>query len=145
MNSELIQDVNKVLADSYVFAFKAQTYHWNVEGSNFPQYHKFFRKIYNEVYESIDTTAEYIRSIDGYTPTSLPQLLAMTMITEDDEVVSAMSMIDSLLDANNLVLASLMMAYKSAEQATELGLANYLQDRIAAHQKHGWMLKATTK
>ena len=69
----------------------------------------------------------------------------MTMITEDDEVGSAMSMIDSLLDANNLVLASLMMAYKSAEQATELGLANYLQDRIAAHQKHGWMLKATTK
>jgi starvation-inducible DNA-binding protein len=145
MNSELIQDVKKVLADSYVFSFKAQTYHWNVEGADFPQYHEFFGNIYEEVHGSIDTTAEYIRSIDGYTPTTLSQLLSMTMIAENDEVGSSMSMIDSLLDANNLVLASLMMAYKSAEQATELGLANYLQDRIAAHQKHGWMLKATTK
>jgi starvation-inducible DNA-binding protein len=145
MNSELIQDVKKVLADSYVFSFKAQTYHWNVEGTDFPQYHEFFGNIYEEVHGSIDTTAEFIRAIDGYTPTSLSQLLSMTMITENDEVGSSMSMIDSLLDANNLVLASLMMAYKSAEQATELGLANYLQDRIAAHQKHGWMLKATTK
>ena len=56
-----------------------------------------------------------------------------------------MSMVNRLLDTNNLILASLMMAYKDAETATELGLANFLQDRIAAHQKHGWMLKATTK
>jgi DNA-binding ferritin-like protein len=50
-----------------------------------------------------------------------------------------------LLDANNLVLASLMMAYQEAEQATEIGLSNFLQDRVAAHQKHGWMLKSITK
>jgi DNA-binding ferritin-like protein len=38
-----------------------------------------------------------------------------------------------------------MMAYRAADNATELGLANFIQDRIAAHQKHGWMLKATLK
>ena len=54
-------------------------------------------------------------------------------------------MANRLLDANNLVLASLMMAYKDAEAATELGLSNFLQDRIAAHQKHGWMLKSFTR
>jgi starvation-inducible DNA-binding protein len=145
MNETLIQDLKQVLADSYVFTYKAQTYHWNVEGSNFPQYHEFFGNIYEEVYGSIDTTAEFIRAIDGYTPVSFRELLGMTIISEDDEVVSPMSMVGRLLDANNLILATLTMAYRSAEQATELGLANYLQDRIAAHQKHGWMLKAITK
>jgi DNA-binding ferritin-like protein len=38
-----------------------------------------------------------------------------------------------------------MQAYKLAEAAGELGASNFLQDRITAHQKHRWMLKATLK
>jgi DNA-binding ferritin-like protein len=46
---------------------------------------------------------------------------------------------------NLKVIATLMRAYKDAEDESELGVSNYLQDRIQAHQKHGWMLKATIK
>ena len=145
MNEELITSMKKVLADTFVMYFKAHTYHWNVEGADFKQYHDFFGGIYLELFESVDNIAEHIRQLDGYTPTALMELKSYSMVSEDEEAVSAMSMVNRLLDANNLLLASLMMAYKDAEAATELGLANFLQDRIAAHQKHGWMLKATTK
>jgi starvation-inducible DNA-binding protein len=145
MNEELITSMKKVLADTFVMYFKAHTYHWNVEGSDFKQYHDFFRGIYEELFAAVDDIAEHIRQLDGYAPTSLMELKSYSMVSEDEESVSAMSMINRLLDTNNLILASLMMAYKDAEAATELGLANFLQDRIAAHQKHGWMLKATTK
>ena len=66
-------------------------------------------------------------------------------VQEDDTVVGAMQMIRNLLDANNVVLLSLMKAYKIAEEAGEIGVSNFLQDRVIAHQKHGWMLKATLK
>jgi DNA-binding ferritin-like protein len=33
----------------------------------------------------------------------------------------------------------------TAEETKEIALANFLQDRIEAHTKHRWMLKATTK
>ena len=145
MNEELITSMKKVLADTFVMYFKAHTYHWNVEGADFKQYHDFFRSIYEELFAAVDDIAEHIRQLDGYTPTSLMELKSYSMVSEDEEAVSAMSMVNRLLDTNNLILASLMMAYKDAEAATELGLANFLQDRIAAHQKHGWMLKATTK
>ena len=145
MNEELIISMKKVLADTFVMYFKAHTYHWNVEGADFKQYHDFFGGIYLELFEAVDNIAEHIRQLDGYAPTALMELKSYSMVSEDEEAVSAMSMINRLLDANNLLLASLMMAYKDAEAATELGLANFLQDRIAAHQKHGWMLKATTK
>jgi starvation-inducible DNA-binding protein len=145
MNEELIISMKKVLADTFVMYFKAHTYHWNVEGSDFKQYHDFFGGIYEELFAAVDDIAEHIRQLDGYTPTSLMELKSYSMVSEDEEQVSAMSMVNRLLDTNNLILASLMMAYKDAEAATELGLANFLQDRIAAHQKHGWMLKATTK
>lgn len=145
MDETLIQEVKKVLGNSFVMYFKAHTYHWNVIGADFKQYHDLFAGIYEEVYGSVDTTAEFIRALDGFTPTSLPQIVGLSMISEDDEPVSAMSMVNRLLDANQIVLASLFTAYQAADNATELGLANYLQDRIAAHQKHGWMLKATLK
>ena len=145
MNEELITSMKKVLADTFVMYFKAHTYHWNVEGADFKQYHDFFGGIYEELFAAVDDIAEHIRQLDGYTPTSLMELKSYSMVSEDEEAVSAMSMVNRLLDTNNLILASLMMAYKDAEAATELGLSNFLQDRIAAHQKHGWMLKATTK
>jgi DNA-binding ferritin-like protein len=34
-------------------------------------------------------------------------------------------------------------AYRLANDHDELGLANYLQDRIDAHKKHGWMIRST--
>ena len=145
MNEELIVALKKVLADTFVMYYKAHSYHWNVEGSNFPQYHSFLNDLYEEIFAAVDTIAEHIRHIDGYTPTSLTELKSYSMISEDEDVLSAMSMMNRLIDANNLVLASLMMAYQEAEQATEIGLSNFLQDRVAAHQKHGWMLKSITK
>ena len=145
MNEELIVALKKVLADTFVMYYKAHSYHWNVEGSDFPQYHSFLNDLYEEIFGAVDTIAEHIRQIDGYTPTSLTELKSYSMISEDEDVLSAMSMMNRLIDANNLVLASLMMAYQEAEQATEIGLSNFLQDRVAAHQKHGWMLKSITK
>jgi len=143
---ELLQlSLQKTLADAFTMYFKAHTFHWNVEGPDFPQYHDLFGEIYEEVYGSIDLLAEHIRQIDAYTPTSLKQLSGLTVVTEDETVMPALQMIKSLMDANSMVLASLMLSYRDADNASELGLANFLQDRITAHQKHAWMLKATLK
>jgi starvation-inducible DNA-binding protein len=143
---ELLQlSLQKTLADAFTMYFKAHTFHWNVEGPDFKQYHDLFGGIYEEVYGSIDLLAEHIRQIDAYTPTSLKQLSELTVVTEDETVMPALQMIKSLMDANSMVLASLMLSYRDADNASELGLANFLQDRIAAHQKHAWMLKATLK
>ena len=137
--------LQKTLADAFTMYFKAHTFHWNVEGPDFKQYHDLFGDIYEEVYGSVDLLAEHIRQIDAYTPTTLKQLSGLTVVTEDETVMPALQMVKSLMDANSMVLASLMLSYRDAEAASELGLANFLQDRIAAHQKHAWMLKATLK
>jgi starvation-inducible DNA-binding protein len=145
MNDELINALKKVMADTFVMYYKAHASHWNVEGSNFPQYHEFLNDLYNELWASVDDIAEKIRQLGGYAPSSLSELLSHTMISENTGTLSAIEYFSKLVDANNLVLASLLMAYKEAESATEIGVSNFLQDRVMAHQKHGWMLKATTK
>jgi DNA-binding ferritin-like protein len=43
------------------------------------------------------------------------------------------------------MLASLTQAYDMATKENEIGIANFLQDRIQAHEKHGWMLRSILK
>jgi starvation-inducible DNA-binding protein len=145
MNEELVQAMNKVFGDTFVMYYKTHSYHWNVEGRSFFADHTFLEEIYTEVYGVVDTIAEHIRYLDAYAPTSLMKLKQSSSVAEDDIVVGSTQMISNLLTANDVVILSLMQAYKIAEAAGEIGVSNFLQDRVIAHQKHRWMLKATLK
>lgn len=137
--------LKKALADVFVFYLKTHFYHWNVEGEDFYQYHKLFGEIYQEVYGSVDLLAEQIRTLDVYAPGSLFRFAELTSITEDKIIPDNKTMASNLLVENEKVLQSLNTAYKAAENENELGISNFLQDRIQAHRKHSWFLKASVK
>lgn len=145
MAEQLIDSLKECLADVFAFYVKAQNYHWNVEGPDFYQYHKLFGEIYEDVSGSADGIGELIRTMNEYAPGTLDRFKALTKLSEDETVPNALSMVSNLRMDNDTVIASLMIAYKQAEDAGELGISNYLQDRIQAHQKHGWFLRATGK
>ena len=54
-------------------------------------------------------------------------------------------MINELMADNDTLMMELSKAQKMAEVDGEVGLANFLQDRIDIHKKHAWMLRATSK
>lgn len=142
---ELIQAMKKSLADTFAFYLKAQGFHWNVEGPNFPQYHALFDTIYNEVYGSIDQFAEEIRSLDAYAPASFARFSELTSLEDEIQILNAQGMLTKLLADNDVVLSSLEQAYELAEVAHNHGLSNFLAERQDAHKKHAWQLKATLK
>lgn len=141
----LADTLRKVIADSYVLYFKAHSFHWNVEGADFAQYHEFIGNFYEEVFTSIDSYAELIRTLDQYAPTSLSRLISLSSIEEASGIPDAMIMLKTLRRDNDLFLAVLVQAYDEAEKESQFGISNYLQDRIQAHEKHAWMLRAITK
>jgi starvation-inducible DNA-binding protein len=141
----LIDELKKVHADAFTFYLKAHYYHWNVEGPNFPQYHDFLQNLYQEVFASVDSIAELIRTLDSYAPGTLTRLKELTSIEETDDVPDAKTMMSRLLQENNILRASLLTAYRTAESTGEVGISNFLQDRIQAHEKHAWMLRSILK
>ncbi len=142
----MIADIlRRLISEAYVLYFKAHTFHWNVEGPDFVQYHKFLNKFYEEVFDSIDSYAELIRTTDQYAPISLSRLIEMSSIEESSSIPDAVSMLKIIERDNTVFIASLLEAYDEAEKASEFGISNYIQDRIQAHEKHGWMLRALTK
>ena len=141
----LIDELKKVHADAFTFYLKAHFYHWNVEGPNFPQYHDFLQNLYQEVFASVDILAELIRTLDSYAPGTLTRLKELTSIEETDDVPDAKTMMTRLLQENNILRASLLTAYTTADTTGEVGISNFLQDRIQAHEKHSWMLRSILK
>ena len=143
MNEELIKAMKIAFATEYSFYLKAHFYHWNVEGADFAQYHTLFGGIYQEVYGSIDPFAENIRKLGSYTPGSYTRFSMLSQIDDELTVQPAMDMIRELLDDGEKILKVLDMVYDLAEGARQFGISNFLAERIDAHQKHNWMLRAT--
>ena len=54
-------------------------------------------------------------------------------------------MCQRLMKDNETLISDLTYAYTEAEKEKQLGLANFLQDRIDAHKKHEWMLRSILK
>lgn len=142
---ELSQALKIVLANHYAFSLKAQNFHWNVEGPDFSQYHALFGDIYEEVYGSVDTIAERVRTIGYYTPGSFRRYLELSQVEDQVEIPSARSMMEKLLADINVLQSSIKVCYDLAEQNSNHGLSNLMAERQDAFAKHAWMLTATLK
>jgi starvation-inducible DNA-binding protein len=132
-------------ASEYAYMLKAQFYHWNVEGSNFPQYHKFLGKIYEEVQDNIDTFAENIRKLGTYTPASFERFSMLSRIDDETQIVPAEQMLAELLADSERMCEMFKVVFMLSEQAREYGLSDFIAGRQDAHRKHAWMLKSTLK
>ena len=138
--------IKTAFASEYAFALKAQNFHWNVEGASFPQLHVLFEKIYNEVYDSIDTFAEQIRALQMYTPASLQKFSMLTKVEDENaEGMDAGQMVAELLQDSEKMAGIFKLVFAMAEQAGDHGLSNFFADRQDAHKKHSWMLRSTLK
>lgn len=141
----LADSLKSLLGNTFGLYFKAHTYHWNVEGPDFAQYHEFLGDFYTDVFGSVDTIAELIRTLNVYAPTTLKRMTELSDVVESDVIPSPLEMIRAIKVENDKYLAMLLAAYKEAEDAGEIGISNALQDRITAHEKHAWMLRSITK
>ena len=145
MNEALIKAAKIGFASQYTFFLKAQFCHWNVEGINFQELHALFEKIYTEVYDSIDDFAEKIRACGGYAPSSNTRFSVLSMIDDETNVMPAEQMVQQLLQDSDNMVTILKRVYDIAEAEGEHGFSNFLAERMDAHRKHSWQLRATAK
>lgn len=141
-SEELIQKAKECLADTFVMYMKAHAYHWNVVGSNFPQYHEFLGNLYEELHNAVDPLAEQIRTLDSFAPFSLSRMIELSSIREDTKVADIENIFANLIIANDITMNSIKETYDMAEKEQAFAYSNFLQDRLTAHAKHAWMLKS---
>jgi starvation-inducible DNA-binding protein len=141
----LIEELKRVQADTFAMYNKAHYYHWNVEGADFVQYHDFLNDVYTALFAAVDDVAEQVRQLDAYAPNGKRMLNELTQIGIDDGIPDALQMFRNLHADNQTAMEGIIVAYNSADAEMQIGLSNFLQDRMMYHKKLDWMLKSITK
>lgn len=141
----LSDNLKVLLASTQSFAIKSQNFHWNVEGSNFPQYHEFFDSLYGDVAGTIDKIAEYIRILGHYTPGSLTRYAELTIIQDQTKIPRAELMfVESLQDCEKMIQLVAAM-FDEATNERQQGIANYMAELQDLYAKKAWFIRSTLK
>jgi len=141
----LADALKTLLATEEAFALKAKQFHWNVEGPDFGQLHAFFDAIYEDVYGATDPTAEYIRTLGEYAPGSFERFTELSQIQGQTKIPRARLMLEELLANNGQMIDLLNQVFQTATDENKQGIANFIAERLDAHEKHGWMLRSYLK
>lgn len=140
---QLIEKMQKLLATSFAMYLKTHQFHWNVEGQDFHQYHDFFGNLYNEIWGSVDTTAEQIRALGTKAKGSMTEYKEMSAVLDQMTTPSIQEMNAILYRDNETVISVLNEVHEEAEKQRAYGLLNYIEGRLDTHKKHSWMLRAS--
>ncbi len=141
--SSVALELSKVLADSYSLYLKTHGYHWNVKGPNFSSLHGLFMAQYTEMWNALDEIAERIRALGETAPMSGAAFGNLTSMKEGDPTLSWEDMLKDLKAGHKQVIDTLEATQKAAEAAGDAPTVDLVNARLAAHQKHQWMIKAT--
>ena len=141
----LSDSLKTLLASTQSFAIKSQNFHWNVEGSDFPQYHQFFDSLYGDVAGTIDQIAEYIRILGHYTPGSLTRYAELSVIQDQTKIPRAELMfVESLQDCETMIQLVTQM-FDEATTERQQGIANYMAELQDLYAKKAWFIRSILK
>lgn len=142
---ELITEMKVTLSSVFSFYLKAHNYHWNVTGPDFAQYHKFLEEVYEGLWNSVDSYAEHIRTLNSYAPGSLGRFSELSLIADETTIPSGVSMMSKLAQDNTVILEQLYKTVSLAEIEGKRGIINFLEGQIDYHDKLAWMLSSFNK
>ena len=70
-----LEQLIQVFNDNFTAYFRSHVAHVNIMGRNFVSDHKLLEKVYEDLQEQIDSIAEKIRTLDGFMPASLQEVI----------------------------------------------------------------------
>ena len=141
--SAVARELTKVLADSYAVYLKTHGYHWNVRGPEFFSYHNLLELQYREMWAALDLIAERIRQLGEFAPQGYATFANLTSIKDGDPETEAQGMIAELMRDHETVIATLRTAMSVADDGGDDTTVDLLTQRLAAHEKAAWMLRAS--
>ncbi len=137
----------KLLADEYVLYTKTKNAHWNIEGIDFYDKHKFFEVQFAQLDAMIDNTAERIRTIGHYAGGSLKSFLELTHLTEQSRGKNdGEGYIKELLsDHESIIIFCRESIECFSKEYKDFGTIDFITGLMEEHEKMAWFLRSHLK
>ena len=141
-DQKVVDELSKLLANSYTLYLKTQNYHWNVTGPMFTTLHTLFETQYTELAIAVDEVAERIRALGEFAPGSLAAFSRLAAVKEESGRPPAKEMIQNLVTDQDTLSTSARAVIDAAEKSGDHASVDLATRRQEAHQKNAWMLRS---
>jgi starvation-inducible DNA-binding protein len=143
-SNQLVELLNKNLANMQVLYVKLHNYHWNVKGINFKPIHEMTEAYYNYFAEQYDEVAERIVQLGGKPFATLQGYLKNASITEENKnEFDAKTVLSSVLSDFEQLNKNFKEISVAAGKLSDVPTANIADDNVSWLEKEIWMIKAS--
>lgn len=143
--AELVQVMNKLLANYSIHYQKLRNFHWNVQGPDFFDLHEKFEEQYNFAQQAIDDIAEKIR-VFGQTPLStLKDYLEVADIKESGTDLTGLEMVREVLKDQQTLLQHMNATLDYATYYNDRSTEYLIKEMVNQTEKYHWMWTAFSK
>lgn len=138
----IINELNRFLADLNVFYRKLQNYHWNIVGKDFFVIHSKLEEYYDEINEQIDEIAEHILILGGNPLGTMKDYLATSDMAEaNNEKIKDNLVFQNVVKDFEKLLGKVVKIKEEADKNNEYSTSSLMDEYILAYSKKLWMLK----
>ncbi|NBJ68704.1 MULTISPECIES: Dps family protein [Clostridia] len=142
MNQQLVDALNKQLANWNILYTKLHHYHWYVDGAHFFTLHEKFEEYYDEAAGYIDEIAERVLTIKGKPLSSLKAYLEAATINEAEGKETDHEMVAQLAKDFQQIVNESNEIIEVAEESQDQPTSDLFIGIKASLEKHIWMLDA---
>jgi starvation-inducible DNA-binding protein len=141
---EVATILSSLLADEFVLYTKTRNAHWNVEGPDFHDKHKFFEAQYEQLEDLVDDVAERMRSLGHFAPATMKSFLDLTHLTEKRIAGNSSKNFikDLLADHESIIIYLRENINKVTDKLGDVGTGDFLTGLMEEHEKIAWMMRS---
>lgn len=140
--TNVVNSLQKLLADYQVFYTNLRGFHWNIKGNQFFILHSKFEEMYNDAAEKIDEIAERILMLGGVPANKFSDYLQVASIAEVSDVCCADAALKNVLDTYSAFIAQERAILADASEVHDEVTVALMSDYLKEQEKLVWMLVA---
>jgi starvation-inducible DNA-binding protein len=143
--AEIVDALNKLLANYNVHYQKLRNYHWNVKGPDFFDIHEKFETQYNFAREAIDQIAERIRVFGQVPISTMKGYLETSEIKESGTDLTGVQMMKQILKDFEILLEHMFNVIDIALENGDSGTEDMIKSFVKHTEKSHWMYTHSVK
>ncbi len=137
--NELVEKLNKLLANYQVFYQNTRGFHWNIRGEKFFELHLKFEELYNNLQTKIDEIAERILTLGGTPHHSFSKYIDNSTIKAVENTTEARACVQSILDSLQVIISLQRDILEQSAKYNDEGTNAIMSDYIREQEKLVWM------
>lgn len=134
-----VNNLKSLIADNFLAYYKAHTFHLNVTGPNFAQYHELFGEVYDKLWDWHDILSEQLRQGGEKYSFNLKDICKHAALPDDAVGKNVTGAFDAVCADLDALLSCAEKIYATADPALETVVGDYCADV----KKLKWKIDAT--